>query len=159
MEIPAHTQYMQIALKEGENALEHRDVPIGAVIVKNGKILGRAHNQVELLKDPTAHAEMLAITQAVATIGEKFLTDATIYVTVEPCPMCMGALLLSRIKNLVYGAHDPKLGACGSKIDVAMHRGLNHYVTITSGIESEKAQQLLGHFFSKVRSNGLKTGQ
>ncbi len=138
-------------MREAEKALEHKDVPVGAVIVQEGKILAKTHNQVELLRDPTAHAEILAITQAAASLGDKRLLDAILYVTLEPCPMCVGAIILARIKTLFYAAHDPKLGACGSCMDLITIPGLNHYVHISSGLEKEKSEKLLKHFFVSKR--------
>jgi len=143
---------MGLALKEAEKAIEHKDVPIGAVIIHEGNILAKTHNQVELLRDPTAHAEILAITQAVATIGDKRLVDATMYVTLEPCPMCAGAIVLARIKTLFYAVHDPKLGACGSCMDIITTSGLNHYVQVSSGLEKEKSESLLKQFFAAQRA-------
>lgn len=145
--------YMRIALQEAENAMEHDDVPVGAVIVHEGNIIAKTHNQVELLKDPTAHAEILAITQAAATLGDKYLTNATMYVTLEPCPMCASAIVLARIPNLYYGAHDPKMGACGSRMDVITTHGLNHLVNISSGHEAESATSMLKYFFQTIRKN------
>ncbi|MBN1492999.1 MAG: nucleoside deaminase [Candidatus Omnitrophica bacterium] len=146
-----HTYFMGLALKEAEKAIEHDDVPVGAIIVQNGNIIAKTHNQVELLRDPTAHAEILAITQAVATIGDKRLHEAVMYVTLEPCVMCAGAIVLARLQTLYYATHDPKLGACGSRMDVLTTSGLNHYVQLCSGIEQEKAESLLKHFFEQQR--------
>jgi tRNA(adenine34) deaminase len=147
-----HTYYMGLALKEAEKAVEHKDVPVGAVIIHDGNILAKTHNQVELLRDPTAHAEILAITQAAASIGDKRLLNTTMYVTLEPCPMCAGAIVLARIKTLFYAAHDPKLGACGSCLDLITTSGLNHYVQVSSGLEKEKSESLLKHFFAVQRA-------
>ena len=120
-----HTM-MQEAVKQAKIAAEKDEVPVGAVIVFQDKIISRAHNQVESLKDPTAHAEMIAITQAANALSSKWLQDCTIYVTLEPCSMCAGALVLARIKRLFFGASDPKAGACGSVADIAQHPQLNH---------------------------------
>src|SRR3990167_965949 len=125
---------MQEALKEARKAFEKDEVPVGAVIVSEGRIIARAHNQVELLKDPTAHAEMIAITQAASTLGSKWLNEASIYITIEPCSMCAGALVLARIKNIVFGAQDPKTGACGSIANIVNHKKLNHRIMVRSGI-------------------------
>ncbi|MFC1809076.1 tRNA adenosine(34) deaminase TadA [Candidatus Omnitrophota bacterium] len=144
--------YMGLALKEAEKALEHEDVPVGAIIIHEGSIIAKTHNQVELLRDPTAHAEILAITQAAATLGDKRLTKATMYVTLEPCPMCVGAIVLARLDTLFYAAHDPKLGACGSQMDLITTSGLNHYVKVCSGLESKKSENLLKHFFEQKRN-------
>ena len=142
--------YMSEALKEARKAREADEVPVGAVVVHNGKIIGRAHNQIKLLKDPTAHAEMIAITQAASYLANERLLGVTIYVTIEPCAMCAGALVLARIKRLVYGARDPKTGAFGSKIDVNKS-GLNHSISVTKGILERESSTLLKGFFKKKR--------
>jgi len=146
-----HTYWMERAMKEAEKALSEGEIPVGAVIVKGERLIGRGYNQVEKLKDPTAHAEMIAVTSAVATLEEKFLTDSTIYVTLEPCVMCAGALILSRIKNLVFGARDLKAGAFGSVYDINSDRKLNHHILVVSGILEEKCSLILKEFFSKLR--------
>ena len=142
---------MQEALKEARMAFEEDEVPVGAVIVSDKKIIARAHNQVERLKDPTAHAEMIAITQGAATLGSKWLNGASIYVTIEPCSMCAGALVLSRIKNLYFGATDPKTGACGSVTNIVNHKKLNHYIKVTRGILEKDCSVILKEFFRKKR--------
>lgn len=139
------------ALKEAKEAFEEDEVPVGAVIVSQKRIIAKAHNQIERLKDPTAHAEMIAITQAASTLGSKWLNDASIYVTIEPCSMCAGALVLARIKNIVYGAQDPKTGACGSVINIVNHKKLNHRISVKSGILKEECGLLLKEFFSRKR--------
>ena len=144
---------MQEALKEARLALKEDEVPIGAVIIHKGRIIGRAHNQVERLKDPTAHAEILAITCASNYLNTKWLNDASLYVTIEPCSMCAGALVLSRIKNLIYGSNDPKAGACGSIINIADNKRLNHRVKIRKGILEQECGYLLKGFFSRIRSS------
>jgi len=120
--------YMKLALKEAEKAFEKEEVPVGCVIVKKGQILAKAHNQVELLKDPTAHAEMLALTQAASACPDDKgrLLDATVYVNLEPCSMCAGALVLARVKRLVFGTTDPKTGACGTLFNIVESGDLNH---------------------------------
>lgn len=143
--------YMEEALKEAAKALDADEVPVGAVIVHDGKIIARAHNQIKLLKDPTAHAEMIAITQASAHLANERLLDTTMYVTVEPCSMCAGALVLARIKRLVYGASDPKTGACGSLMDIVRDKRLNHRVEVVKGIRKEDCASLLQEFFRKKR--------
>mgnify|MGYP001619819958 FL=1 len=143
--------YMAEALKEARKAFEEDEVPVGAVIVSSGKIVARAHNQVERLKDPTAHAEMIAITQAAATLSSKWLNEASLYVTIEPCSMCAGALVLARIKNIVYGAKDPKTGACGSVVNIVNHKKLNHRASVKSGILKEECGAILSDFFKKKR--------
>ena len=117
--------YMSEALKEAQRAFGEDEVPVGAVVVYKGKIIARGYNQVERLKDPTAHAEMLALTSATNYLGKKWLSEASIYVTIEPCSMCAGALVLARIKNLIYGADDPKTGACGSVANIVNNKRLN----------------------------------
>ncbi|MDD4894732.1 MAG: tRNA adenosine(34) deaminase TadA [Candidatus Omnitrophica bacterium] len=146
-----HAIFMQEALKEARRAFEEDEVPIGAVVVYKNKIIGRAHNQVERLKDPTAHAEMLAITSAASTLNTKWLNGASLYVTIEPCSMCAGALVLARIKNLFYGADDPKAGACGSVLNIANHRVLNHRIQIEKGILKKECGVILKDFFKKKR--------
>ncbi len=135
--------YMSEALKEAKKALEEDEVPVGVVIVHKGKIIARGHNQVEALKDPTAHAEMIALTSATNHLGCKWLLGASIYVTIEPCSMCTGALVLSRIKNIYYGASDEKTGACGSVTDIANHKRLNHRIKVSRGILEGQCSSLL----------------
>ena len=140
------------ALKEAHKAFEKDEVPVGCVIVHAGHIIARGHNQVEMLKDPTAHAEMLALTSATNHIGSKWLNDAVLYVTIEPCSMCAGALVLARIKEVVYGADDPKTGACGSVFDIAHNKKLNHRIKVTKGVLQEECSSLVSEFFKKKRS-------
>ena len=142
--------YMSEALKEAGKAFEADEVPVGAIIVHEGRVIGRAHNQIKLLKDPTAHAEMIAITQAASALGNERLLDSTAYVTIEPCAMCAGAMVLGRIKKLVFGAPDPKTGAFGSKININ-NLGLNHKVEVTKGVMEEECAALLKEFFKKKR--------
>jgi len=144
---------MSEALKEAQKALEENEVPVGAVIVHKGKIIARGHNQVERLKDPTAHAEMLALTSATNFLGAKWLNEASLYVTIEPCSMCAGALVLARIKNLYFGAKDPKTGACGSVVNIANHKKLNHRVKVKKGILEKECSSLLKEFFKNKRGN------
>lgn len=146
-----HAHWMRYALREAEEALEAGDVPVGAVIVKDGRIIGRGHNQRELLKDPTAHAEMIAITQAAAELDNWRLLGATMYVTLEPCPMCAGALVHARLKRLVYAAADPRGGACGSVMNVAQDPNLNHHVEIVPAVLGPEASTLLAEFFRRRR--------
>ena len=143
--------YMSEALKEAWYAMDEDEVPVGSVIVYKGKIIARAHNQVERLKDPTAHAEMLALTSAANYLGSKWLSETSIYVTIEPCSMCAGALVLSRIKNLYFGAKDPKTGACGSVINIVNHKTFNHHIKVKSGILEKESSSLLKEFFKKKR--------
>lgn len=146
-----HNLYMQEALKEAERALADDEVPVGAVIVHNGRVIGRAHNQKERLHDPTAHAEMIAITQAAEALGSWRLAKAVMYVTLEPCPMCAGALVQSRLPVLVYGAKDPKAGACGSLFNIAQDKRLNHQIEVIPGIMEDECRIILKEFFTKQR--------
>ena len=148
---------MRLALEEAAQASAIEEVPIGAVIVRDGEILARAHNYRELWRDPTAHAEIVAIRGAASTLGSWRLTDTTLYVTVEPCAMCMGALILARIPRLVFGAHDPKAGACGSVFDFSTESRLNHQVLVTRGVLEEECQVLLQHFFRRLRAENAET--
>lgn len=147
---------MQEALKLAKTAFEKDEVPIGAVITYKNKIIARAHNQVEMLKDPTAHAEMLAITQATNYLSSKWLQDCTLYVTIEPCSMCAGALVLARIKRVCFGASDPKTGACGSIVNIAHHKKLNHRIEVKKGILKGECAALLSHFFKSKRKPLLR---
>ena len=142
---------MREALRQAVMASDNDEVPVGAVIVHQERIIARAHNQVELLKDPTAHAEMIAITQAANSLGLKWLQECTLYVTIEPCSMCSGALILSRIDRVVFGAHDEKTGACGSIINIAQHSKLNHRIDLASGILQDECAALMSDFFKKKR--------
>lgn len=145
------SMYMNEALKEAQKAADCDEVPVGAVITFENKIIARAHNQVETLKDPTAHAEMIAITQAANTLSSKWLTDCTMYVTLEPCSMCAGALVLARLKRLIFAASDPKTGACGSVLNIAHFQRFNHRVEVESGLLQEPCAQLLQGFFQAKR--------
>ncbi len=147
---------MREALKEARKAFEEDEVPVGAVIVSDGKIIARGHNQIERLKDPTAHAEMLAITSAANFLDTKWLNEASLYVTIEPCSMCAGALVLSRIKNLFYGAADPKAGGCGSVTNVINNKSLNHRIKVQKGILQEECGQLLTQFFQSKRKRNKR---
>ena len=142
---------MSEALKEARLAAKEDEVPVGCVVVHNGKIIARGHNQIERLKDPTAHAEMLALTSATNYLGTKWLSSASIYVTIEPCSMCAGALVLARIKRLIFGADDPKAGACGSVFNIVNNKKLNHRIKVTKGILEEECAALLKEFFRKKR--------
>jgi len=143
--------YMHIALAEARAALEHEDVPIGAVIVRDGVVIGRAHNQRELLQDPTAHAEMIALTQAASAVGSWRLTGCTLFVTLEPCVMCAGALVLARVARLVYGADDPKAGACASLYRITQDARLNHRIPVVGGVLKEECGGILREFFAARR--------
>jgi tRNA(adenine34) deaminase len=146
-----HESWMQMAFKEAEKAYEKNEIPVGAVIVFENRIIGRGHNQIEMLQDPTAHAEMIAITSAVATIGSKWLNGATLYVTLEPCAMCAGALVLARIERVVFGAYDAKTGACSSLYQILQDERLNHRAEVIGGILEAKCSSILKDFFSKLR--------
>jgi len=146
--------FMGEALRQAAKAFEAEEVPIGAVIVRSGRIIARAFNQVELLKDATAHAEMLAITQAEQAVGDWRLTDCTLYVTKEPCPMCAGAIVHVRFERVVFGASDPKAGAAGSAMNLLQFPTLNHQCLITSGVRVEECAQLLRAFFQQQRTKG-----
>jgi tRNA(adenine34) deaminase len=143
---------MQEALKEARKAFDIDEVPVGCVIVHEGKIIARAHNQIELLKDPTAHAEMLAITSAAGFLNSKWLNGTSLYATIEPCSMCAGAMVLARIKNLIYGADDPKTGACGSVTNIVNNKKLNHRIKIKKGVLKVECATLLKEFFKHKRA-------
>ena len=143
--------YMKEAIRQAALAAEEDEVPVGAVIIYQNKIIAKARNQVELLKDPTAHAEMIAITQATNFLGAKWLQDCTMYVTIEPCSMCTGALVLSRIGRVVFGAFDEKTGACGSIANIAQHAKLNHRIDLSSGLLQDECGGLMSDFFKKKR--------
>ena len=143
--------YMTLALKQAAIAYHEGEVPIGAVIVHNDQVVGRAYNQVETLKDATAHAEILAITQAAAKLENWRLNDCTLYVTKEPCPMCSGALVNSRIKKVVFGLPDPKGGGCGGAFSINDHDGLLHKVEVVSGVRADDCQAMIQSFFKERR--------
>ncbi len=147
---------MQEALKEARRAFAEDEVPVGAVIVYKDKIISRGHNQVERLKDPTAHAEMLAITSAANSLNTKWLNGASLYVTIEPCSMCAGALVLARIKNLIYGADDPKAGASGSVTNIINNKSLNHRIKVQKGILEKECSYLLTQFFKSKRQQNKR---
>ena len=144
--------YMKLALEQAQIAEENGDVPIGAIIVFENQIIGKAYNQREQLQDPTAHAEIIALTQAAAFVESWRLHGCTMYVTLEPCPMCAGALVLARIDRLVYGCDDPKTGACGSLYDIVRDKRLNHRPVVAKGVLADECGQLLRSFFEKKRT-------
>ena len=144
-------RYMAEALRQAAAALDDDEVPVGAVIVQDGRVIGRAHNQRERLGDPTAHAEMIAITQAAASVGNWRLENCTMYVTLEPCPMCAGAMVLARLPRLVFGARDPKAGAVGSIYDIPRDPKLNHVVDVTGGVREQECGDILTEFFRRKR--------
>jgi tRNA(adenine34) deaminase len=143
--------FMRMALREAQRAFDADEVPVGAIVVLNKQVIARAHNQVELLKDATAHAEMLAITQAASTIGDWRLNEATLYVTKEPCAMCAGAMVNTRLKRVVFGVTDPRSGAAGSALDVTGFPGMLHRVDVLSGVMQEDCLGMLQDFFAIKR--------
>lgn len=143
---------MQEALKEAQKAFDEDEVPVGAVVVHQNRIIARGYNQVERLKDPTAHAEMIALTSAAGYLDSKWLNEVSVYVTIEPCSMCAGAFVLARIKSLIYGADDPKTGACGSVVNIVNHKVLNHRIDVKKGVLKEECGSLLKEFFRKKRA-------
>ena len=148
-------RWMEFALREADQAYKRKEIPIGAVIVHNGRIIGRGYNQIETLQDPTAHAEMIAITAGATHLGSRRLEECTLYVTLEPCLMCAGALVLARIRRVVFGATDPKAGACGTLYNVVQDARLNHRVELAGGVMEDRCSAILKDFFTKVRSNGM----
>lgn len=146
-------RWMALAIRQAERALAAGEVPIGAVIVAGGTVIGRAHNQNVLLRDPTAHAEMLALTQAAAALENDRLTEATLYVTVEPCPMCAGAAVWARVRRVVFGATDAKAGACGTVLEVLRHPRLNHQPALRGGVLADESARLMREFFSSRRKS------
>jgi tRNA(adenine34) deaminase len=150
--------FMGEALRQAAKAYEQDEVPVGAVIVRAGRIIARAGNQVETLKDATAHAEMLALTQAENTVGDWRLTDCTLYVTKEPCPMCAGAVVHTRLARVVFGAPDPKGGAAGGALNLLQFPSLNHRCEITCGVRLEECRELLRSFFAAQRAKAKPDG-
>ncbi|MCW3057696.1 MAG: CMP/dCMP deaminase zinc-binding protein [Solirubrobacterales bacterium] len=148
---PRDDYFMRLALREAERALEHDDVPIGAVLVRAGEVLAAGHNERELRQDPTAHAEMIALREAARATGTWRVLDAVIYVTLEPCAMCAGAIVLARVPRVVYGASDPKAGACGSLLDILGEPRLNHRPEVAGGLLGSECGDLLSEFFASRR--------
>lgn len=152
-----HERFMIEALKQAQKAFDAGDVPVGAVVVYENRIIARACNQMVLLRDPTAHAEIIALTQASETLAQQkeghrgSLENATLYVTLEPCLMCSGALINTKCRNLVYGAHDPRAGACGSLYNVVQDDRLNHRLQVLTGVLAEESRFLLKEFFRNLR--------
>jgi tRNA(adenine34) deaminase len=144
-------RYMRLALREAGRASEHGDVPIGAVVVVAGEVVAEAHNERELRQDPTAHAEILALRAAAAAAGSWRVLDAALYVTLEPCAMCAGAIVLARVPRVVFGANDPKAGAGGSVLDVLAEPRLNHRPEVARGLLAEECGELLSGFFASRR--------
>lgn len=152
IDLSSDEYFMGQALRQAMKAYEAEEVPVGAVVVREGRIIARAANQVETLKDATAHAEMLAITQAENSLGDWRLTDCDLYVTKEPCPMCAGALVHARLRRVIFGCHDPRGGAAGGLINILQMPGLNHQCLISSGVLEEESGRLLRAFFAARRS-------
>jgi tRNA(adenine34) deaminase len=144
---------MQQAFLLAEQAYEEKEVPVGAVIVHNDRIIGKGYNQTERLKDPTAHAEIIAISAACSTLGQKYLPDCTMYVTLEPCPMCAGALVWAKIGTLIFGAWDAKAGSCGSVFNLSSNNKLNHQVNVIQGIMESDCEWILKKFFEERRAD------
>jgi tRNA(adenine34) deaminase len=148
---PRDEYFMRLALREAERALEHDDVPIGAVVVQEGEVLGVGHNERELRTDPTAHAELIALREAAHRLGSWRVLDAVIYVTLEPCAMCAGAIVLARVPRVVFGTADPKAGAAGSILNVLNVPQFNHRPQVESGLLAEECADLLRAFFAPRR--------
>jgi tRNA(adenine34) deaminase len=148
----ADERFMKMAWAEARAAEETGDVPVGCIVVKDGRVVGRGRNQRELLQDPTAHAEMIAITGAASEGGSWRLDRCTLYVTLEPCAMCAGAIVLARVPRVVFGAHDPKAGACGSLMNLVQDPRLNHRVELSTGVHAAPCADLLRQFFARLRS-------
>ena len=142
---------MRLAIREALQALDHDDVPIGAVVVHNGEVIGTGHNERELREDPTAHAELIALREAARTLGSWRVLDSVIYITLEPCAMCAGAIVLARLPRVVFGARDPKAGAAGSVLDVLAEPRLNHRPELVAGVRAEECSELLRVFFAARR--------
>ena len=149
--IQQHQRFMKQALKLAEQAYDEDEVPVGAIVVYKNRIVAKAYNQVERLNDPTAHAEMLAITSACASLEEKYLSDCTLYVTLEPCPMCSGALVWSKVGQVIFGASDPQAGGCGSIFNIIQHKKLNHKPEVVQGVLELECEDILKRFFRQKR--------
>lgn len=158
IDLHSDAHFMHEALRQALRAREADEVPVGAVIVRSGRVIARAHNQVETLRDATAHAEMLAITQAESVVEDWRLSDCTLYVTKEPCPMCAGAAVHARLARVVFGCSDPRGGAAGGLLNLLQHPSLNHRCEITAGVRGEECGSLLREFFRERRnsSSGVK---
>ena len=151
-----HARHMRAAIREAERALDAEEVPVGCVIIHEGAIIGKAHNQRETLQDPTAHAEILAITQAAAHLGSWRLEDTKLFVTLEPCPMCAGAIILARIPEVYFGATDPKAGVCGTLMNLLEDDRFNHRPAVQPGLLADECGALLTGFFRRVRETGRR---
>jgi tRNA(adenine34) deaminase len=148
---PRDEYFMRLALREAARATEHDDIPVGAVVVRDGEVIGSGHNEREVRADPTAHAEMIALREAARTLGSWRVLDSVLYVTLEPCTMCAGAIVLARIPRVVFGTADPKAGAAGSVLDVLGEQRLNHRPQVQSGLLAEDCADLLRAFFASRR--------
>ena len=149
----SHEQFMRQALDQAQRALDANEVPVGCIIVHENQVIAKGHNQRESLQDPTAHAEIIAITAAASHLKSWRLEDTTLYVTLEPCTMCAGAIILARIPNVYFGAFDPKAGVCGSLMNLLQDERLNHRPTVNSGLLQEQCSSLLSGFFQAIRAN------
>lgn len=155
MNIPGtqtHLQYMRQAFVLAEQAFEEKEVPVGAVVVQDDRIIGKGYNQTERLNDPTAHAEILAISAACSTLQQKYLNGCSLYVTLEPCPMCAGALVWSKIDTIIIGAWDSKAGSCGSVFNLSSNKKLNHQITVQQGVMEQDCEWILKRFFQQRRN-------
>ncbi|MGA9856854.1 MAG: tRNA adenosine(34) deaminase TadA [Solirubrobacteraceae bacterium] len=148
---PRDEYFMRLALREASRALEHDDIPVGAVVVKDGEVIGTGHNEREIRADPTAHAEMVALREAARTLGSWRVLDSVLYVTLEPCAMCAGAIVLARVPRVVFGTTDPKAGASGSVLNVLAQPQLNHRPQVQSGLLAQESADLLRAFFAARR--------
>jgi tRNA(adenine34) deaminase len=148
---PRDEHFMRLALREAGRALEHEDVPIGAVVAHGGEAIASAHNERELRQDPTAHAEIIALREAARVVGSWRVLESVLYVTLEPCAMCAGAIVLARVPRVVFGAYDPKAGACGSVLDVVGEQRLNHRPEVARGLLAGECGALLSEFFASRR--------
>jgi tRNA(adenine34) deaminase len=148
---PRDEYFMRLALREASRAIEHDDIPVGAIVVKDGEVIGTGHNEREVRADPTAHAEMIALRDAARALGSWRVLDSVLYVTLEPCAMCAGAIVLSRVPRVVFGTTDPKAGAAGSVLDVLAQPDLNHRPEVQSGLLAQECGDLLRTFFASRR--------
>ena len=148
---PRDEYFMRLAIREAQAALDHDDVPIGAVVVRDGEVIGAGHNERELRQDPTAHAELLALREAARALGSWRISDSVLYVTLEPCAMCAGAIVLARVPRVVYAAADPKAGAAGSVLDILGEKRLNHRPQVDAGLLGAESAALLEAFFAARR--------
>jgi len=148
---PRDEYFMRLALREASQALEHDDIPVGAIVVRDGEVIGAGHNERELREDPTAHAEMIALRAASQALGSWRVLDSVLYVTLEPCAMCAGAIVLARVPRVVFGTTDPKAGASGSVLDILAEPRLNHRPAVQSGLLAEECGDMLRAFFASRR--------